>query len=392
MPKKPEKINFDEGVLGIYLPIGISLLFLTKNFQSVICGFLIWIVLFTIFYLFELKRYKLEKASYELEMIKYKNEFLRFQSQVVEYNKKLEFIHESRNDYKWMEQKRLEVTNELIKALKKPLTDYTSRKGSSEILFKQLLTKYFGDLIITDKTTEVFSYYQNERLNYDFELSDVGKRDNAYVPDFIFLHDKSNLTIDIEIDEPYTYNNPIHTNDSISDKRRNDYFRSINWFVIRFSERQILQYPIHCCREIALLIKDYTGDNTFLNAIKVKEEVPRDKMWTYSVAKEYSNMNTRKNYPILSNVLNSEFLLSGRWTSAGKKYLIDNSDIMEIDVLSNIEIDKGIYNLNIHPCGRLVMSVKWRKSQFKYILNAGFEKDLILTNLYNRNQITFQRS
>lgn len=244
---------------------------------------------------------------------------------------------------------------------------------------------------MTNLTTEVFSYYN------DFDYSDADsfnnlKLDNAYVPNFIFQHLKSNLIVDIEIDEPYTYGKPIHAYDNNSDRKRNEYFTSLNWFVIRFSERQILTDPLSCCFELALLVKDYTGDNSYFVKLHQSKEVSRDKMWNTNSAKNYALMDFRRTYTKLITEPLNEKSIVGEWTFNGKKYEIEEGGkITEKKIISKEIVDEGNYVVAFRDCGRLIMSVKWKNNQTKYLLNLGWDNSIILTDLYSRDQISFER-
>ncbi|TEB40545.1 hypothetical protein D0809_30065, partial [Flavobacterium circumlabens] len=70
-----------------------------------------------------------------------------------------------------------------------------------------------------------------------------------YQPDFILYYQKYNLCIDIEIDEPYAMGSkkPIH----FDDDKRNKFFLSKGWHIIRFAEEQICRYPDLCCKMIS---------------------------------------------------------------------------------------------------------------------------------------------
>ena len=44
------------------------------------------------------------------------------------------------------------------------------------------------------------------------------------------------------------------------DNQRNQFFLEKNWVVIRFSELQVVKYPDSCCKAIARIISQITGD------------------------------------------------------------------------------------------------------------------------------------
>lgn len=98
-----------------------------------------------------------------------------------------------------------------------------------------------------------------------------------YNPDFTLICEKTNLHIDIEIDEPYTLveRQPIHYIGS-SDNRRNEFFLDNNWCIIRFSERQILQSTTECIETIKSVYNNLIEKNSYyLTKLQIEER------WTY---------------------------------------------------------------------------------------------------------------
>ncbi len=74
-----------------------------------------------------------------------------------------------------------------------------------------------------------------------------------YYPDIIV--GISNIFLDIEIDEPYTMDGRLPVHCIGSDDYRNDYFSFHGWEIIRFSEKQIVNYPEKCIATITNTIK-----------------------------------------------------------------------------------------------------------------------------------------
>ena len=108
----------------------------------------------------------------------------------------------------------------------------STKKGKSEITFLNYLLEFFT---------------KNE-IMIDVELG-------AYYPDFVYTSDKYNFCIDIEIDEKFESKtkSPIHYIGS--DNKRNEYFLSQNWFIIRFTETQIIKQPLICIAYLNDVIK-----------------------------------------------------------------------------------------------------------------------------------------
>lgn len=68
-----------------------------------------------------------------------------------------------------------------------------AQSGKSEARFENYLKKHFGNNILKKVTVNFYADY-------------------PYTPDFVFIDPDTKLHIDIEIDEPYTFNGkkPIH--------------------------------------------------------------------------------------------------------------------------------------------------------------------------------------
>jgi hypothetical protein len=118
------------------------------------------------------------------------------------------------------------------------------RKGTSETYFHSYLKNSFGNQIIID---QLFDYYH---------------------PDFVLKHSLTNLTIDIEIDEPYGIENKdmFHGSTNLSENKRNVHFLSNRWIVVRLAEEQVLLYPKECCNLIGSIIYLITYDSSNLNS------------------------------------------------------------------------------------------------------------------------------
>lgn len=191
----------------------------------------------------EEREYKKRQSEYELE----KREYQRKQE---EFKNKLTYY---KNNY------HLIKYHEAIKPIAYPIrTEETINKGNSEFFFLNKLINYFGN-----------------EIKIDMKLG-------IYFPDFVYECQNPQFFIDIEIDEDYDYINkkPIHYVGA--DDERNNYFLSKNWFVIRFAEQQIIDYPDDCCnylKDVIKVLKDPLHNNDpRINTI------PKIKCWTYEEA------------------------------------------------------------------------------------------------------------
>jgi len=152
-----------------------------------------------------------------------------------------------------------------------------STKGRSEIYFLKFLKAFFADHVSN-------------------ELHFVLGKWLPKVPDFTLAYNEEKIYIDIEIDEPYSLtNDSLFHHDGI-DSDRNFTFIHNNWFVIRFTEEQVIKYPNDCCLFIQQF-KDYLvekldgRENIWENKFKYPTET-----WTEELLKIKKNEKYRELY------------------------------------------------------------------------------------------------
>lgn len=156
------------------------------------------------------------------------------------------------------------------------LIDFDSYKsGLTESYFEYKLNKYFKGHIKTNK------------------VIDNGWK-HPYQPDFILYYPKYNLCIDIEIDEPYAMGrqNPIHFND----QKRNNFFLSKGWHIIRFAEEQVCRYPDLCCKMISEFIRFTTEESIWTEGLEDFKDIPDIPAWTESEAEQMAKSSYRNGY------------------------------------------------------------------------------------------------
>lgn len=162
--------------------------------------------------------------------------------------------------------------------------EYNNVTGRTEAFFLSVLRIHFGNYITTNKVIELF------------------RSSRAYSPDFIFVDRDSNLHIDIEIDEPYVSStgDPIHYLEDEDlravDSSRNAYFMEKGWCVIRFAEEQIIKYPTECCKVIAQVVSDISGNDFFIQQLAHVKDLPQVKHWTKKEAIKMCKRNVRNQY------------------------------------------------------------------------------------------------
>ena len=158
----------------------------------------------------------------------------------------------------------------------------TATKGNSERYFYSELKKIFGDNVIIDVTIP------NQQWTFPF------------IPDIVFSN--SGITIDIEVDEPYTCNKlePIHyfdiTKQNHIDTDRDNFFNEHFWTVVRFTEKQVYENTLGCCKTVAEVIHKVTGDKRFLLNLNGANQLEAERFWTLSEAKELAKTSYRNSY------------------------------------------------------------------------------------------------
>lgn len=180
--------------------------------------------------------------------------------------------------------------NELFKILKQATPSIQhflpTKSGISEQFFLKHLTKHFGSSI--SKNTGIM-------------LENI-----PYRCDFYYYDKEYNLHIDIEIDEPYTYDKKeaIHYEDNEHDNYRNMIFLSHSWVVLRFAEEQVVCQPEECCKFIAKVINEICFDELLGNDISVKQI----KQWNMKEALILAREHFRNTYlhKILNNLVEND--------------------------------------------------------------------------------------
>ncbi|MCR4966135.1 MAG: hypothetical protein K6A41_10840 [Bacteroidales bacterium] len=192
----------------------------------------------------ELNKYKKELERYDVEKERYLINLAEYEKNIVKINAEIAKIQSVENTVNHRKKLFKEKFNH-------PFDKFTQqysteiKKGVSEPLFY----RYMKTQLNKSNTTCDWMIFENGKVLKTSE-------DDAYYPDYVVVCD--NLIIDIEIDEPYVYDNkkPIHYQySSINkngtvfksiDEERDTFFTDNNWCVIRFAEEQIFKEPYKC--------------------------------------------------------------------------------------------------------------------------------------------------
>lgn len=220
-------------------------------------------------------RYNQQLAEYERQLAEYESYQLR----------RLQSKSKESEQYISLLRKRSKLLKKLLKEIVQPPANQGKKEvqqGVSEKQFFVYLCRYFSGF-------------------YDFCMGGefpIPGTSFCYTADFILVHQPTGLAIDIEIDEPYDgkTGKPHHCVDRNKDSQRNWFFLEKNWIVIRFSELQVVKYPDACCKAIARVVSQTTGDYRGLIQLQNVEELLPQKQWKVKEAVYMAKTKFRTSY------------------------------------------------------------------------------------------------
>ena len=308
-PKEPELPRRQDGNFGGITIAGVFVVIIEAMFRTPIAAIIITLIVFLIWdFFYWIVNSEKNSNVYTERMREYNIQKEKYGNELVKHNKLVKKLRNSTDTSKY----RKRLLMEKIKSTSRPREKIqNTNRGTSELFFLKILLKWFPDRIFT---------------NYIINKFDSNR---AYQPDFIFQDSKTNLHIDIEIDEPYVLNSlkPIHyiENGLHIDISRDEYFTSKGWAVIRFSEEQIVKYPNECCQLIAENIYNFTGLDFRKKDISL---LPKVECWDIETSLNYVTKKYREKY--LKNI---DFISSENYISEINK--IEKN-------LGNPKIDKNL--------------------------------------------------
>lgn len=222
---------------------------------------------------------------------RYKQRLAEYQQQLTEYESYQLCYLQSKGKEIERYNSQLWDRSKLLKRLLKEIVQAPAaqgrggvQQGVSEKQFFVYLCRYFSD-------------FYDFCMGGEFPIPGTSFR---YTADFILVHQPTGLAIDIEIDEPYDgrTGKPHHCVDRGKDSQRNQFFLKRNWVVIRFSELQVVKYPDACCRVIATVIFQITGDYRGLVQLGNVADLLSHKQWTAKEATYMAKNKFRNSYLI----------------------------------------------------------------------------------------------
>ena len=393
-PKSPDEVQFNWPAF-ICAPIFLSMpLFgMFREGEAILTFFAIWPFLYIIVHLYQLSCMPSKRDIYHKEVAAYEKEIRVYESENAAINRKNDLVKTRMKDIHYSQSVRHVYTIKEFENTARPKIEFTNMiRGKSEVAFLQILTDYFGDQIKTDKVIEIFTYGKRNSSTYmdSYDLETSQKLANAYVPDFVFEHRMSGMTIDIEIDEPYTtYGKPIHYYANQHDASRNRYFLERKWLVIRFSEEQVVLQPKSCCKEIATIVSELTGDDETANKLSDVKRLYRHPKWGRDEAIELFRTQFRSNYVLSANPI-CPIVWKGIWSIYSEKIEFDNDrSIRLLNPLTDKVIKTGVYITGVHY-GVAFIVLKWECGADLYAVED-LEKDILLTNARTREYVVLSR-
>jgi hypothetical protein len=212
------------------------------------------------------------------------NEFDTIMAPYYKREKEILVYRQNVSNQEWVFNKKKEKILSIFKNSTTPIYSHNNQKiGKSEVFFYNILKNKFGDKILRNSVIDFF---------------ETGR---AYIPDIIYTDTKNKIFIDIEIDEPYSFENkePIHylQNSVHSDEERDKYFLENYWLIIRFSEMQIIQNHSECINTIELVLKGIEDQYIVNKDILLNNRIQIHSCWNYLDAKKMALENFRNKYP-----------------------------------------------------------------------------------------------
>ena len=133
---------------------------------------------------------------------------------------------------------------------------------------------------------------------------DVPCRAIPYGAAMVLTDTTNQWCVDVEIDVPYHgwYRVPLHYVDG-KDEVRDRYFNERGWTVVRFSERQVREYPQACVELLRRMVAALRGEKSDFDGI-----VPSEKRWTQKEAVAMERELVREKYLKIQTFGQPEYL------------------------------------------------------------------------------------
>lgn len=175
--------------------------------------------------------------------------------------------------------------------IKLPIVGRSGKRGVCE----EILCKIIRNL-------DLQGFYDNLSLF-------VGNYNKPYEPDIVYIDAQKGIFVDIEIDEPYSgwERRPIHykTGNGTIDDLRNLYFTKRGWTVIRFSEKQVYEFPRSCVKRVYQLLNQMDTTITMPHCLATEVDISSEDMWTKKQAERMEQNKKREKMLGISKFIQS---------------------------------------------------------------------------------------
>lgn len=167
---------------------------------------------------------------------------------------------------------------ELLLPITSPCGTGTAPIGASEKLFEDALVRSFGDCVKPQ------------------QMMLPPGHDRHYTADFLIIEPTTGLHFDIEVDEPICFKTGKPTHFISDDDYRNKCFVDGNWVVIRFAEEQVSSQPMRCCRFIANVMAECSGNKSLAEKFSKVPRLDKVQQWTKGQALKLKKSRYRQSY------------------------------------------------------------------------------------------------
>jgi len=261
------------------------ILFLIKDYEK---GILVFRKKKELFYYTKEEKAKIREDLLERRKMEHKQSMEQYDKNIDTYEKKMEKYRKEVEIFnidfdKWKQN----MNENYLDWLDKELMSTIKRNKSSNYQRAKNTKKGFSE----DKFFMKLYHRFREEIKIDTALE-------YYYPDIAIVI--NNIIIDVEIDEPYTFDEKkeIHYIDDKGihiDKERDNFFLGKNWFVLRFSEEQTVKHADTCVELISLVAQFIKTANIgyLCDYMKLSESIQQNQ-WTYEDAKFMALTNSRK--------------------------------------------------------------------------------------------------
>ncbi len=222
------------------------------------------------------KTYADRQQAYRRQAARYAKELPAYENRKRAHNKK----QEATAPAQIVQWRREQIRTTLARTVPHDGEGSSAPEGRAEKAFRKRLELFFPGKIYANLTHQIPNY------------------PHPYTPDIAYIDRSVHLYIDIEVDEPYVYRSKqaTHYKHAGKDRRRNQFFVSKGWIVIRFSEQQVVCYPDSCGKAVAQIIARITENSSIMRQFADVPDLQKQQQWTEEEAVQMAVRKERNRY------------------------------------------------------------------------------------------------